>query len=131
MVKTQYTLKAGFTLIEILVVLSVMMLLIGMVAPAYFARLQTAKEVVLEQNLHAVRNAIDKFHADRGRFPKKIAELVETRYLNRLPVDPITGSDQTWLEQQPGLGELETEGLANIKSGAEGVNRLGVPYGEL
>jgi general secretion pathway protein G len=131
MVKTRYRPKAGFTLIEILVVLSVMMLLIGMVAPAYFARLQAAKEVVLEQNLQAVRTAIDKFHADRGRFPKKISELVETRYLSRLPVDPITGSDQTWLEQQPSLGELETEGLANLKSGAEGVNRSGVPYGEL
>jgi general secretion pathway protein G len=131
MVNTRNSFKAGFTLIEILVVLSVMMLLIGMVAPTYFARLQVAKEVVLEQNLQAVRTAIDKFHADRGRFPKKISELVETRYINRLPVDPITGSDQTWIEQQPSLGEIETEGLANLKSGAEGVNRLGVPYGEL
>jgi general secretion pathway protein G len=131
MVNTRNSFKAGFTLIEILVVLSVMMLLIGMVAPTYFARLQVAKEVVLEQNLQAVRTAIDKFHADRGRFPKKISELVETRYLNRLPVDPITGSDQSWIEQQPSLGEIETEGLANLKSGAEGVNRLGVPYSEL
>lgn len=123
--------SAGFTLIEILVVLSVMMLLVGMVAPAYFARLQAAKEVVLEQNLLAVRSAIDKYHADRGRFPKKMADLVENRYLSRMPIDPLTGSDQTWVEQQPGLGELETEGFANIKSGAEGVNRFGVPYSEL
>jgi general secretion pathway protein G len=123
--------SAGFTLIEILVVLSVMMLLVGMVAPAYFARLQTAKEVVLEQNLFAVRGAIDKFHADRGRFPKKITELVESKYLNRLPVDPITGSDQTWIEQQPSIGEIDTEGVANIKSGAEGSNRLGVLYVDL
>jgi general secretion pathway protein G len=121
----------GFTLIEILVVLSLMMLLVGMVAPAYFARLQVAKEVVLEQNLMTVRSAIDKFQADRGRFPKKISELVENRYINKIPIDPLTGSDQTWVEQQPGMGELETEGLANIKSGAEGTNRLGVPYGDL
>jgi general secretion pathway protein G len=134
MVSSFFTLRkenAGFTLIEMLVVLSVMMLLVGMVAPAYFARLQTAKEVVLEQNLFTVRGAIDKFHADRGRFPKKIAELVDNKYLNRLPVDPITGSDQTWLEQQPAIGEPETEGVANIKSGAEGSNRLGVPYADL
>jgi general secretion pathway protein G len=123
--------ETGFTLIEILVVLSVMMLLIGMVAPAYFSRLQTAKEVVLEQNLSTVRSAIDKFHADKGRFPKKVAELVENKYLNKVPVDPITGSDQTWVEQQPGIGELDTEGVANIKSGADGINRLGVPYVEL
>lgn len=107
------------------------MLLIGMVAPAYFARVQSAKEVVLEQNLMTIRIAIDKFQADRGRFPKKIAELVENRYINRIPIDPLTGSDQTWVEQLPGLGELETEGVANIKSGADGTNRLGVPYAEL
>jgi general secretion pathway protein G len=123
--------QTGFSLIEILVVLSVMMLLVGMVAPAYFARLETAKEVVLEQNLFTVRTAIDKFHADRGRFPKKLGELVENKYLNRLPVDPVTGSDQTWIEQQPGIGELESEGMANIKSGAEGSNRFGVAYGDL
>jgi general secretion pathway protein G len=123
--------QIGFTLIEILVVLSVMMLLVGVVAPAYFARLQTAKEVVLEQNLATMRSAIDKFHADRGRFPKKIAELVEQRYINRLPVDPLTSSDQTWIEQQPGQGEPNAEGVANVRSGAEGSNSAGVPFNEL
>jgi general secretion pathway protein G len=131
MVKHYGSKNWGFTLIEILVVLSVMMLLVGMVAPAYFARLQVAKEVVLEQNLLTLRTAIDKFQADRGRFPKKLIELVENKYINRLPVDPLTGSDQTWVEQQPGVGELDTEGVANIKSGAEGSNRLGVPYADL
>jgi general secretion pathway protein G len=123
--------NVGFTLIEILVVLSLMMLLVGMVAPAYFARLQTAKEVVLEQNLFTMRGAIDKFHADRGRFPKKIVELVDSKYLNRMPIDPITSSDQTWIEQQPGIGEIDTAGVADVKSGAEGMNRLGVPYAEM
>jgi general secretion pathway protein G len=131
MVKRRLLKHRGFTLIEILVVLSLMMLLVGMVAPAYFARLQTAKEVVLEQNLSTVRSAIDKFHADRGRFPKKITELVENKYINRVPVDPVTGSDQTWLELQPSIGEVETEGVANIKSGAEGLNRLGVAYADM
>jgi general secretion pathway protein G len=108
-----------------------MMLLVGIVAPSYFARIQVAKELVLEQNLMTVRVAIDKFQADRGRYPKKIVELVENKYLSRVPVDPVTESDQTWIEQQPGVGEIETEGVANIKSGAEGNNRFGVPYAEL
>ena len=121
----------GFTMIEMLVVLSIIMLLVGLAAPAHFKRVQVAKEVVLMQNLATLRKSIDQFHADRGRFPVSIDELVDLRYLNGKPIDPITGSSETWVGLPPSAEDLDTQGIADIKSTAEGQTDAGVLYAAL
>jgi general secretion pathway protein G len=121
----------GFTLIEILVVLSIIMLLVGLAAPGHFNRLQLAKEVVLQQNLGLMRVSIDKFYADRGRFPRSIKELVDARYVNTRPIDPFTDSSDTWIEVIAPLDDPDGEGLSDVKSGADGQTLAGVGYGNL
>jgi len=82
----------GFTLIELLVVLAILGLLLSLAAPKYVRSVDNAKETVLAENLRTTREAIDRFHADRGRYPASLDELVARRYLRSLPVDPLIDS---------------------------------------
>lgn len=118
----------GFTLIELLVVMAIVATLLTLVAPRYFQHLDHSKEVVLRQNLAQVRDAIDKFYADKGKFPDTLAELVEKRYLRSLPIDPITERNDTWTLVPPQSGE--PGGLADIKSGAPGKASDGDSFAE-
>lgn len=116
----------GFSLLELLVVLAAIGLLLGIAAPRYFEHLDRSREAVLRQNLFALRDAIDKFHADRGRFPTDLAELVRERYLRAIPVDPITERTDTWKPVKPPDGQ--SDGVYDVRSGAMGVLRDGRPY---
>ncbi len=121
----------GFTLLEVLVVLSIISLLAALAVPRYVERLEEAREAVLTENLKVVRIAIDRFSADTGRYPGSLAELVERRYLRDLPVDPVTQRNDTWLEVAASVIEPGVDGIGDIRSGAEGTSRKGVSYGEL
>ena len=92
------TVKAphGFTLIEMLVVFSLLALLLVIATPRYMASVDHSKEKVRQQNMATLRDALDKFHADQGRFPNELAELVAKQYLRAIPLDPVTGS-QAWV----------------------------------
>ena len=94
----------GFTLIELLVVLAIVSLLLTLALPRYFASLEMSKERVLAENLRVTRDAIDKYFADRGRYPDSLDELVSQRYLRSLPFDPIVESDQHWTVSPPDNG---------------------------
>lgn len=109
----------GFTLVELLVVMTVMGLLLSIAAPRYFEHVARAKEVVLRHNLAGMRQAIDKFYVDRGRYPASLQELVQQKYLRELPLDPVTDSATTWqVLAPPGLSR---EGaVMNVRSGAPG-----------
>ena len=114
----------GFTLIELLVVLAIMATLLTVVAPRYFQRVDTAKEVVLKQNLQGLREVLDKFRADTGKFPEQLQDLVQKRYLRDVPLDPITGRRDSWtLVRRDGEA-----GIADVKSGAEGQAGDGTQY---
>ena len=116
--------SAGFTLIELLVVLAIMATLLTVVAPRYFNRVDTAKEVVLKQNLQGLREVLDKHRADTGRFPEQLQDLVTKRYLREIPLDPITGKRDTWtLHKRDGEA-----GIADVRSGAEGNGSDGTAY---
>ena len=78
-----------------------------------------------------VRTAIDRFHADLGRYPEALAELVDRRYLRDIPVDPVTDKSDTWLEVPASEQEPGASGLGDVRSGAEGVTRKGRAYAEL
>ena len=119
----------GFTLIELLVVMGIVSLLLTLAVPRYFQSLETSKEVVLAENLHRVRETLDRFYGDHGRYPESLEELVERRYLRSLPVDPITESATTWILVPP--GNRGSGNVYDIKSSAEGSTREGKPFREL
>jgi general secretion pathway protein G len=115
----------GFTLIELLVVMAALGLLLSIAAPRYVEHVDRAREVVLRQNLAGVRDAIDKFHADRARYPKDLQELVQQRYLRQVPLDPVTDRSDSWvLVAPPG----QQGGVFDLRSGAPGQARDGSPY---
>jgi len=122
-------LQKGFTLIELIVVMSIVSLLLTLAAPRYFHSIDRSKETVLKANLFATRDALDKFHADTGRYPEQLAELVSRHYLRTLPWDPIVESSELWVITPPGPGQ--TGAVYNINSAAEGSDSDGVPYAEL
>ena len=82
--------RGGFTLIELIVVLTIISLLLTVAAPRYFQSVQRSKESTLKQNLATLRDAIDKFYGDQGKYPDALGELIAKRYLRTLPPDPLT-----------------------------------------
>jgi general secretion pathway protein G len=120
--------RAGFTLIELLVVLGIIALLLTLAVPRYFPSVDSAKETILADNLRNTRAVIDQFHADTGRYPDSLEQLVEKKYLGALPIDPIADSDAAWIIVPPEEGEQGA--VYNLRSGAEGKGRNGKPYAE-
>jgi general secretion pathway protein G len=123
----------GFTLVELMVVMAIVALLLALALPRYFNHLESSRETILKQDLAVMRDAIDKFHGDRGRYPNSLDELVSERYLRALPVDPITDRSDTWQAIAPATneaGESETGELYDIKSGAPGTARDGSAYAD-
>ena len=116
----------GFTLVELLVVLTIIALLVSIVAPDYVGRVHRAEETVLQENLTLMRDALDKHFADRGRYPKALDELVSQRYLRAIPRDPLTQTNTSWLVVAP--VDVQKGSVYDIHSGAKGVGSNGVPY---
>ena len=120
--------SAGFALIELLVVMAVIATLLTLALPRYLHHLERSKEVVLRENLNVIRDAIDKFYADNGRYPVALTELVERRYLRTMPVDPVTERTDSWLVRGPPAGGV---GVYDVHSGAEGLAASGMAFSEL
>ncbi|WP_431112939.1 type II secretion system protein [Variovorax paradoxus] len=119
----------GFTLIELLVVLSIVALLLSIAAPRYFGSIDKSKDQALQENLRVVRISLDRFYADKGRWPKTLEELVEQHYLHAVPVDPVTESRSSWILLPP--KNKEETGIADVKSGAPGASKNGRAYESL
>lgn len=109
----------GFTLIELIVVMAIVALLVSIAAPRYFRSIDRAKENSLRTSLNVMRNAIDQFDADKGRYPESLAELVEERYLRTVPVDPMTNSDATWVVVTPPDTSVKGK-VYDVRSGMAG-----------
>lgn len=120
--------ERAFTLIELLVVMAIIGLLLSMAAPRYFNHVERAKVNALRGTLSAMRDAIDKYHADLDRYPETLDDLVARRYLKAVPLDPVTNSRDTWvLADPPDAGQ----GVYDVKSGAAGKTLDGDPLNEL
>jgi general secretion pathway protein G len=119
---------AGFTLVELMVVLAIIALLLSLVAPHYAGRVTRAEETVLRENLLMMRDALDKHYADSGRYPERLEDLVAKRYLRSIPLDPITQSSTTWVAVPP--EDPEKGGVYDVRSGAQGAGPDGKAYAE-
>ena len=121
--------RRGFTLIELLVVMAVIATLLTIALPRYFTSVDRSKEATLKQSLSVMRDAIDKFYADNGRYPDALSDLADKRYIRAVPVDPITESAETWVTVAPPEGVKG--GVYDVKSGAPGMTRDGVEFAAL
>lgn len=123
----------GWTLIELLVVLTLIMILASVAMVQYRNSVQSAREAALKSNLYLMRDAIDQYYADKGKYPDSLQTLVSETYLRGVPTDPITHSADTWTtvpaDFQP--GSLSTSpGIYDVKSGADGVAIDGSRYAD-
>ena len=121
-------LHAAFTLIELVVVMAIVSMLVALAAPRYFHSVERSKETVLRQDLTVMRDAIDKFYSDSGKYPEALDDLVTKRYLRKIPPDPITGRADTWQTLPP--VESAKGAVYNVRSGAEGTALDGTTYSE-
>lgn len=106
--------RGGFTLVELLVVLSILALLLSLAMPKYFVSVDRAKEKALKQELGVVRKALDQYVADHGEYPEALNTLVTQRYLDKMPYDPIVESAETWVLTPPELPY--TGGVSDLHS---------------
>jgi general secretion pathway protein G len=114
----------GFTLIELMIVVSIVGILATMAVPSYRASVVKAREAVLRQDLFTLRDVLDQHRADQGKYPVSLQALVATGYLRTVPKDPFTNSDGTW-QEMTGVSE---EGIIDVFSGSELVGTNGTPY---
>lgn len=119
--------RRGFTLIELLVVMAIIAILLTLAVPRYFVHVDRAREAALRQDLAVMRDAIDKYYGDRGRYPATLDELVSARYLRGIPKDPITDLDTTWKIVPPPDPTAKGE-VYDVHSGAPGQGSDGQDY---
>ena len=123
----------GFTLVELLVVLSLISILAAMAVVQYRNSVRLGQEAVLKKDLFAMRDAIDQYYADKNKYPASLDALVSDGYLRRIPEDPMTGSADTWqtvpAEPDPSNPAAEP-GIYDVKSGAQGQGLDGSNYAD-
>lgn len=120
--------RAGFTLIELLVAMTIIALLLSIVTPRYFHSVSKAEETVLKQDLFLIRESLDKYHADTGKYPDTLEDLISKKYFRKIPVDPITQSSTTWILIPP--SSTEKGAIFDVKSGAPGNGKDGTAYAD-
>ena len=123
--------KSGFTLIELIVVMAIVALLASIAAPRYFNSLQKSRETAMLSSLNTMRDAIDQFAADKGRYPDSLEELATARYIREIPADPLAGdSREAWvLIGPPTDAQLKGE-VYDVRSGAAGRSADGRLYAD-
>ena len=118
--------RRGFTLIELLVVLAILATLLTLSIPRYFSSIDKSKEAVLKENLAQMRDAISRYHADRGRYPETLESLATDKYLRKVPLDPLTDSAATWIVVPP--EDRDKGGVYDVRSGAPGAGLDGSAF---
>jgi general secretion pathway protein G len=125
--------QRGFTLIELMIVISIILILISTAIPIYLQSIKRARESVLKQNLFTIRSVIDQFTMDKQKAPQSLDDIVQAGYLKQIPIDPITNSRDTWQtvsEDTLQSVDQTQPGISDVHSGASGVGSDGVAYAE-
>lgn len=120
--------RTGFTLVELLLVLLLVALLASIVAPTVTSGLQRSRESTLKHDLRVMRQAIDDYYSDHGRYPAALQELVDARYIRRVPIDPLTNTVDSWVLTQADQDGEQVTGINDLHSGAEGQSIDGTSY---
>lgn len=123
----------GFTLIELIIVFSLIGILVGLALPQYKNALIKSNESVLKENLYHLRLLINQYYTDKMVYPDSLQALVNEEYLYKIPIDPITRSAETWIEVRETLDEDDLysgkiPGIVDVKSGSEETGLNGTPY---
>ncbi|MCK5235750.1 MAG: prepilin-type N-terminal cleavage/methylation domain-containing protein [Deltaproteobacteria bacterium] len=116
----------GFTLIEVLIVMTLIAVLAAIAVPSYRSSVIKAREATLLEDLYVMRDSIDKYYSDKGSYPVSLSKLVEGKYIRSIPMDPFTNSSGTWVELYSDGGG----GVFDVQSGSSMIGRNGVPYNE-
>jgi len=120
----------GFTIIELMTVVSIVGILATLAVPSYQAALLRARETALRHDLFTLRDLLDQHRADQGKYPSSLETLMSAGYLRKMPVDPFTTSEATWQEiTEPTVGSVEG-GVVDVFSGSDRVGTNGVPYNQ-
>src|SRR5574341_283923 len=114
----------GFTMVELMIVVSIVGILATLAVPSYQGTLVRAREAALRQDLFTMRDVLDQHRADQGKYPSSLQALVGAGYLRAIPNDPFTGSAATWQEMTLPV----EEGVGDVFSGSDLVGTNGVPY---
>jgi general secretion pathway protein G len=125
--------RRGFTFVELMVVITIIVILISMAIPIYNRSIIRAKESVLANNLFTLRTVIDQYSYDKGKAPQALQDLVTEGYLQKLPVDPMTGNNQSWktiMEDASQAVSQSEPGIFDVHSGSDKVGLDGVAYSE-
>ncbi len=123
----------GFTLVELMIVMAIIVILIGIAVPYYQKAIIRAKESVLRNNLFTIRQVIDEYTYDRQKAPQSLDDLVSNGYLRSVPVDPITGSNSTWqliMEDPNNAANQNEPGIFDVKSGSDKSSLDGTKYSD-
>ena len=123
----------GFTFVELMVVITIIVIIISMAIPVYNRSIIRAKESVLANNLYTLRTVIDNYSYDKGKAPQSLQDLVSEGFLTKLPFDPMTGSNQTWrtVMEDASQSISQTEpGIFDVHSGSDKVGLDGTPYAD-
>jgi general secretion pathway protein G len=122
---------AGFTLVELMIVMAIIGVLAVVAIPSYIGAIRQAREAVLKEDLHVLRNAIDSYTADKQKGPQSLDELITDGYLKSIPIDPMTRSNTTWVtDTSDALHSLDQTdpGIDDVHSGSQEQGSDGQPY---
>jgi general secretion pathway protein G len=123
--------ESGFTLVELMVVMLIIGVLAAIAIPSFISSIKNAKEAVLKEDLHVLRNAIDSYTMDKSKAPQSLDDLVQSGYLKTIPKDPMTHSSETWVTSTDDTLQSidQTDpGVNDVHSGSEEVGSDGQPY---
>ena len=125
--------RLGFTFVELMVVITIIVILISMAIPVYQKSIVRAKESVLKNNLFTLRTVIDNYTYDKQKAPQSLQDLVTEGYLREVPIDPMTGNNQSWrvIMEEASQSVSQTEpGIFDVRSGSDKTGLDGTPYSD-